>query len=314
MYKGIAGLLFIVFIGMMAVGCGPQATDTGTDRPMSVEAEPISVLAFMNVSSGCQDATVNLLKKLEKEHDPRLHVEIVDFGDGGEGAKRWQEEGHRCMLIMINGHSRVKYPLSDGTEKVSVFEMPVGFMWAFEDLENAVAAAVKGQLHPATEEEAAENMPAAMVEPEYSITEITKNGQSEAQVAMNGHTAITIRTAAAGKSPRQRAEDLVQNLQGWMAEPIKPDQIERNEVEGGWMISAAGHDLILVTEEDGKATGNTAEGQAKVWLVGIRQGVTWAALPADARIQGSDEECCPDCEDHAPGSAAHEEPCEACPG
>lgn len=137
-----------LFTGLVLVaGCKPSG---GTASPA---AAPVTVrlLAYVNVSSGCQQATVDFLHSLPGKY-PGAQVELVDFGDGGPGAARWEQSGLKCMAIEINGQSIVKYPM-EGTIRVMAFRAPAGFYWEHADLEAAVQAAAQGTLQPATEEE-----------------------------------------------------------------------------------------------------------------------------------------------------------------
>ena len=122
-------------------------------RDASAPPPSVHLLAYINVSSGCQQSTVDLLQSLPAKY-PGVQVEIVDFGDSGPGAARWEQSGLKCMAIEIDGHSVVKYAVDGGT-KVIAFHAPAGFYWEPEDLEAAVRAALQGTLQPATEEELA---------------------------------------------------------------------------------------------------------------------------------------------------------------
>ena len=129
------------------VGCRPPSGGSGT----SAASRTVRVLAYINVSSGCQQATVDFLQSLPAKY-PGVQVELVDFGDGGAGAARWEQSGLKCMALEINGHSIVKFP-ADGAARVMAFRAPAGLYWTHEDLTAAVQAALQGELKPATEEE-----------------------------------------------------------------------------------------------------------------------------------------------------------------
>jgi hypothetical protein len=131
----------------MVAGCRTQQTVTAPAGP-----PPVNLRAYINVSSGCQEPTVQFLRGL-KEQYPRLALEVIDFGDGGAGMERWQQSGHKCMTMEINGQSVVKYPQGDKLRAVA-FRMPAGFLWTHEDLAEAVKAAMEGRLQPSTEDEA----------------------------------------------------------------------------------------------------------------------------------------------------------------
>ena len=128
-------------------GCRPPDGGGST----AAASRTVRVLAYINVSSGCQQATVDFLQSLPAKF-PGVQVELVDFGDGGAGAARWEQSGLKCMTLEINGHSIVRYPL-DGATKVMAFRAPAGLYWTHEDLTAAVQAALRGELKPATEEE-----------------------------------------------------------------------------------------------------------------------------------------------------------------
>lgn len=115
------------------------------------KAPKVQILAYINISSGCQQATVDFLRALPQKY-PEVAVELVDFGDGGAGARRWEASGLKCMAILINGSPIVKYPTEKG-QKIAAFLSPAGLFWTHEELEEAVKAALAGTLQPATEEE-----------------------------------------------------------------------------------------------------------------------------------------------------------------
>jgi len=132
---------------VLLAGCPhPASTTVAGATPPAVK-----ILAYINVSSGCQQPTVDLLRSLPSKY-PGVAVELVDFGDGDKGAARWENSGLKCMAIEINGHSIVKYPVN-GATKVMAFRAPAGLYWTHEDLTAAVQAALKGMLQVATEEE-----------------------------------------------------------------------------------------------------------------------------------------------------------------
>jgi hypothetical protein len=140
----IIGTLAIGF-AMVCPGCLIPGAKPPTPEPK------VRIVAYINVTSGCQAATVDLLKSFPTKY-PGVAVEFVDFGDAGAGTHKWEAAGLHCMTIQFNGNSIVKYPVG-GKSKVMGFRMPAGFIWTHEDLEQAVQAAAAGTLQPATEEE-----------------------------------------------------------------------------------------------------------------------------------------------------------------
>lgn len=142
-------VLVVSLLAVLALLAG--CTPSGSKGATGAAPTPVRLLAYVNVSSGCQQATVDFLQSLPAKY-PGVKVELVDFGDSGAGATRWEQSGLKCMAIEINGQSIVKYPL-DGAMKVMTFRAPAGFYWEHEDLDAAVRAAAQGTLQPATEEE-----------------------------------------------------------------------------------------------------------------------------------------------------------------
>lgn len=127
---------------------------TGCNRPASTEPPApaaAEILGYINVSSGCQQPTVDFLKALPAKY-PGVEVELVDFGDGGPGAQRWEESGLKCMAVLINGDSIVRYPVGQEM-RMTAFRSPAGLAWTHEDFEQALQAALAGKLQPVTEEE-----------------------------------------------------------------------------------------------------------------------------------------------------------------
>jgi hypothetical protein len=164
-------LLLAVGAVAMVAGCQTQQAVTAPAGP-----PPVDLRAYINVSSGCQEATVQFLHKLQEQY-PRLTLELIDFGDGGAGLERWQASGHKCMTLEINGQSVVKYP-KGGKMKSVAFRMPAGFLWTHEDLAEAVKAAMAGELQPSTEDEAmAETSPEKV---KAKLEEYQKAKQSKA--------------------------------------------------------------------------------------------------------------------------------------
>lgn len=155
-----AGLLLAL------AGCQSQKATTVPQPP------PVKLLAYINVSSGCQQATVDFMKGLTQKY-PRLQLEMVDFGDGGPGFDRWQKSGNKCMTLELNGQSSVKYPYQGSLKAVSL-HMPAGFLWNHEDLQQAVEAAMQGTLQPATEEEAEKGISAEQMQAKVKAVQKAK--------------------------------------------------------------------------------------------------------------------------------------------
>jgi len=233
------------------------------------------------VSSGCQEPTVALLKSFSTQYPGRVTVEIVDFGDEGAGEKRWKASGYDCMTIEINGSPLVKFGAGEQVKTVAL-RQPVGFWWTHDDLKSAVAAAVEGTLQQGTEEEAMAGQPARKVKAKVVVEEVKREGKSSARVLINERPAMLIRASSTAGSPAERAEAAAEVLRHWLSKPVKPNEIDRKEVAGGWAVRVNGTIVAVATGADGKAMGGPPEQVAKKWLVGIRQGIAIAARPSDS--------------------------------
>lgn len=237
--------------------------DAAADRP------PVQIKAYINVSSGCQAATVELLQQLAKDNPGRIQLELVDFGDGGEGARRWQESGYTCMTIEINGSPNVQYPSADGP-KTTTFQMPAGFLWTHEELQAAVAAALEGKVKAVTADEAMASQPAQQVTVKWSAREVSDAGQTLALLTADGRPVLKLSAAVPGKSALQRAQAAAQALQQWTAKPVKLSDLVSREAGGQWEIVAGDKVLLATTADEADAMKLTPQKLADAWLGALR--------------------------------------------
>jgi hypothetical protein len=257
---------------------------------------PVKIVAYINVSSGCQEPTIDLLKGFPGQYPGRLNLEIVDFGDEGKGNQRWKQSGYDCMMIEVDGSPLVKFETGGRTKTVAL-RQPVGFWWTHEDLKAAIAAAVAGNLQRGTEEEAIAGQPARKIKARVVTEEVKREGKMLARVLINERPAMLIRLSSGGESPGHRAETAAKVLRDWLKEPVKPNEIDRKQVTGGWAVRVRGKTVAVATAADAKAAGGAPDQLAKKWLVGIRQGIAIAARPADtASPKGKEPEPDEGCE------------------
>jgi hypothetical protein len=105
-------------------------------------AEPLKLTAYVNIASGCQKPTEEVLAGLARKFGKRLAVEIVDFGEPA-GKKRWQADGLHCMAILLNGSEKADIVYKGAPLQVA-FLMPPGHAWLLEELETAVRQKLDG--------------------------------------------------------------------------------------------------------------------------------------------------------------------------
>jgi len=261
------------------VGCrGEPAKEGGGPAA----PRPVKILAYVNVSSGCQEPTIELLKSFKAEYPGRVDLGIVDFGDQGEGSKQWKGSGYDCMVIEVDGSPLVKFETGGRTKTVAL-RQPVGFWWTHDDLKAAVAAAIEGELQSGTEEEAIAGQPPRKIKTRIVTEQVKRDGKTFARVLINERSAMLIRASSGDQSPNERAEAAGQVLRKWLRQPVKPNEIDRKQVAGGWAVRVSGKVVAVATLTGAKAAGGTPDQLAKKWLVGIRQGIAIAARPEGTR-------------------------------
>lgn len=266
-------LLHVFIVAMIVSLLGCRATGTGAKPPK------VSILAYINVSSGCQEPTISLLQQLTEEHKGKVQLELVDFGDGGEGARRWQESGHTCMTIELNGSPYVKFPTPEG-EKTVTFQLPEGFMWTHDELVAAVAAGLEGKLQTITKEEAAAAEPARLVRVTGATKAPAKPGMPT-QVLLNDRPVIEFYDKLDGKSPAKRAEAALLALRTWLHAPVKPTDLKTREGAKGWEVRALDKLVAVATPGDAKGAKTTPEKLAKSWALAIRHVVIATREPQE---------------------------------
>lgn len=233
----------------------------------SPRQERVTIRAFINVSSGCQAQTVDLLNALKTNYAPNVALELTDFGDQGRGFRRWQQSGYRCLTIEINGSPLVKYPYHGKTHAVS-FQMPAGMNWTHADLEQAVQAGLSGQLQRATPAEVAACAPARKLEATVATGTATASGKSFATVTISGKLVVAIPGASADAS--RRAKNAATTLKAWLAKPVRLSDLTLKRTAYGWAVLAAGKAVATATTTDGKAFGRDPSVVADGWLSGIK--------------------------------------------
>ncbi|MEI6504120.1 MAG: hypothetical protein WCP21_24165 [Armatimonadota bacterium] len=227
----------------------------------------VTIRAFINVSSGCQVATVDFLKALKTRYAPNVSLELIDFGDQGRGFRRWQQSGYRCLTVEINGSPLVKFPYHGKSHAVA-FQMPAGMNWSHSDLEQAVQAGVNGHLQRATQAEVDACAPARKLNATVATGTATTSGRRYSTVTINGKLALAL--AGASADTARRAKAAAATLRGWLAKPVRLSDLTRKHTAYGWAVLAAGQAVATATAADGKSVGRDPEVLADIWLGGIK--------------------------------------------
>lgn len=281
MHRTLAGPLALLAL-LLVAGCRQAAAPTAVQPKDPAAARPATpktkVIAYINVTSGCQADSVDLINKLGMDNADKVNLEIVDFGSP-EGEERWRGDGLDCLTILFDGSPVVRFPDASGAPKTVSFFMPAGFSWTHQDLTEAFAAIQAGTLKPLTEEEARSEM-----EPKPITLKVAVKAAGEgAEVLLNGASAFTIKVADKDQSPRQRADKVAAALTKWAAGPVHPSEISLATAAGEVVLMAGGARLLTVTEADAKAAGAGAvKDLAITWLDGLKKPVVAAMPTGDA--------------------------------
>jgi len=230
-------------------------------------ASDVAIRAYINVSSGCQQPTVDFLRTLQARYAPHLSLEIIDFGDEGAGLKRWRQAGYGCMCIELNGTPYVKFPYK-GQMRYLAFLMPAGARWEHADLEQAVQAALRGELRPATPQEAQAAL--AQRPLRASATLLSVHGQSYAAVKINGLLALSWPGTKNSQQALARAQAVALSLQRWLDESPQPADLRLQKSNTGWQIWTGSHKIITATAADVRASRQSAQKMARQWLNRLR--------------------------------------------
>ncbi len=288
-YVALTTLGLGVALVMSLAGCPSRAPEEGPGmggaQVPAPQPPPVTLTAYINVSSGCQQATVDFIKELERKHEGELAVEFIDFGDKGEGNRAWKEAGLDCMTIQINGASVVAWNEGDERKTVS-FNYPVGFTWTHEDLAAAVEAALEGSLEPGDPDEAqAIGLLPAKVS--ARSVKVDDTGAETGQLLINDKVVIKVTEARGDLSAAQRVAAAAKTLTTVLKEPFKPSSLSVGEVEEGSAVKAGDKVLLIATKADAEAAhiepaggASSATRLAEQWSLALREALAKAAFPS----------------------------------
>jgi len=252
-----------------AVGSAPTAAPA---EPAQTEQHDVALKAYINVSSGCQQDTVDQLKRWEQH--PRVTLDLVDFGSP-EGNKRWRQDGYSCMTILLNGHHKVTIG-EQGHRRIIDLTMPPGFNWLPEDLDEAVQQAIDGRIYYGEEPGASQVVRRA---PQIAIEarEGQANGREIGQVIIGKTAAITFSTTYQELSPFRRAERAVARLKRALINGLTPAQIRAEKQNNAWTVMAGTEAIAVANAEQADRAGVTAQALAKGWAAKTKQALVAAA-------------------------------------
>ena len=258
---------------------------TGEQKQQPPKDNKVHVDAYINVASGCTQATVDLLNQLGQQYADRIQLTFIDFGSD-EGYKKWRAAGLDCLTIQFDGASAVYIDAPGGATAVT-FQMPPDLGgWSHEDLEHAFAAAAVGKLRPATETEVRDaNTPRSFkVKFNAQETKDLNSGKVKFQLLANGKSVAEISEKDGDTSAHDRASKAAADLNKWVAADILISDLRvEDSAPGRATIIAAGLRPLTATEADARADGVTDPKQvATKWMAGIKTALLESAKQAEA--------------------------------
>ena len=269
-------MLLLAAAAVVLTGCTkpPAVEEPDQEHP---EGPVVTLTAYINVSSGCQQPTVDVIKELASKHEGKLSVEFVDFGDKAEGMKAWKAAGLTCMALQINGVSTVAW--GEGDERRTVtFEFPVGFSWTHEDLAEAIEAALEGHLEKGDPEEA-EGLRLLQVEALGQSVKEGDTGPETGQLVIADAVVVEVTQERGELDPAQRVTAAAETLTRALTKPFKPDSLALEQVEEGWAVLVGDETLLVATSADAEAAEVQPKKLAGEWSLAIREALAKAARP-----------------------------------
>ncbi|MFQ6096161.1 MAG: hypothetical protein ACE5O2_00410 [Armatimonadota bacterium] len=210
-------------------------------RAASGRAGKVAIKAYINVSSGCQDDTVRVLKELARRYE-NVSLEIVDFGRP-KGFEEWQKAGYGCMTILLNGHHTVTIG-KPGHRRVVRFLKPAGFLWSHDDLRRAVQAGLRGTLYLGKEKGASETIVQAL-NAEVTARRVKKGDDTLADVFVNDAPVFRLAASQGAYNPFRRAELVAVRLQQVFDKGLNLQSLAVGDNKGNPCIRAG--DVVIVT-------------------------------------------------------------------
>ncbi len=295
-------LLIFASLLVLLLGCPAPQTQAPVEPPELAIADqqdaPVQLTAYINVASGCQVPTIELLEELVKQSDGAVSMEMIDFGTPS-GVERMKEDGIDCLTLLFDGSPVIRIPGEDGEKRTVMFYYPAGFGWTLEDLEQTFAAIESGKAEFLSEEETRKVLAPLPIEMTVAVAE-TDEGVN---VLMNGEVAFTIIQGAGDQTPLERAEAAKSALEAWTSGPVHPHQVRMAEKEDGWSVTGSGNELTHVYKVDAEAAGVASVREcASEWVRGIKQSI----MTATRNANDYDEACDGDCDHECDGVCHHE--------
>jgi len=115
----------------------PEVEQKSSATAAAIPAEKVIIKAYLNLGSGCQQETTDLLDNLGREYSEKVFVEYIDFSTR-EGAERTRKDGLSCAGLVINGKQTYTIINKNGVQKEVTFSHPINTQWTVDDVKTVV--------------------------------------------------------------------------------------------------------------------------------------------------------------------------------
>ncbi|NLC59462.1 MAG: hypothetical protein GX774_21700 [Armatimonadetes bacterium] len=235
----------------------------------------VKITAYINESSGCQEATIKYLKAFAAKHPRDVALEIVDFGSAA-GAERWQADGYHCQAIVINGATQFRVG-SGQAAHVTRFEMPEGVRWSFADMNTVLAQELRA---PGTSAVSDEDLEKLARQAGVGWRKTVWSGKVSGEVIVGAQVVFRFNKGFGGKSAVQRAQAAAAVLKrlyqaGLRAEEIRARTRKVNGEAVG-VIEARGQGVTVVTDTEADLMQRPPLQVAQVWALNLRDALRCA--------------------------------------
>ncbi len=268
------GLVLAAGTALVLGGCKQNTARTVSEAPVvAPQPEPTRVTAYINVTSGCQQETVDLLRKFAEEHPNSIKLELVDFGSPN-GMDRWRADGYDCMAITFDGSSTVTFgPPED--RRAAKFHFPPGFQWEVDDLKAALESLAEGTLEAGVAP-GAKVREAVVAKLKVGTQEVTEKGKQVVQVTLDGKPVLSFATSLAGDAPSKRAEEAAAAFKRAMDTGLGPADIQVRERDSETYLGTENEVIAVANPEEAAAADTTPKELAQQWQTAVKMALAAA--------------------------------------
>jgi len=256
-WKGQLWLALLLAVPALLAGSEDPA------KPAAETKKVVSVIGYINVSSGCQQPLVDFLRQLAKKYGPRMTLEIVDFGTE-EGFRRWRQDGQHCLTILVDGKPYVDLEEKGKKERV-FFYGPPGSTWHHSYVEWAVAKLLGAPL-PKLEKTRLDLKAVA------SLRQVrSREGPLTLGLVTIGPAPVYMIHADSSQKMQNRARAVARRLNGLLAKKVTSEEV-KVQVQGEKVsLLIRGLKVYTITPEMAQPFGAKPKDMVETWAQILRE-------------------------------------------